>query len=153
MPKAFSTFHDQCPVHIGVLTMFTGTFSVKGGGRFRTTPFCFLTVVFRAVVTLFGCLQLQCHSRKPFPAPPPDFQYPMNSPHYYSRYRNYFLHFGIAFFLSIKSLNNVLFLIKPLSVPNSASPSRNVFSARGLITSLLWGSNTCSTSSAMFVTG
>ena len=54
MPKAFSTFHDQCPVHIRVLTMFTGTFSVKGGGLFRTTPFCFLTVVFSAVVALLG---------------------------------------------------------------------------------------------------
>ena len=32
---------------------------------------------------------------------------------------------------------NFLFLIKPLSIPNSASPSRNVFSARGLVTLLL----------------
>ena len=33
VPKAYRTFHGQCPVHIRVLTMFTGTFSVKGGGR------------------------------------------------------------------------------------------------------------------------
>ena len=32
VPKAFRTFHDQCPLHIRVLTMFTGTFRVKGGG-------------------------------------------------------------------------------------------------------------------------
>ena len=36
---------------------------------------------------------------------------------------------------------------------NSASPSRNVFSAQGLVTSSLCGSRTYSTSSAMFVTG
>ena len=94
-----------------------------------------------------GCLQLQRHSQKPFPAPPPDFQYPMNSSHYYSRYRKYFLHFG-----SLSPFLNFLFLTKPLSIPNSLSPSRNVFSAWGLVTSLLWGSNTYSTSSAMFVT-
>ena len=35
VPKVFRTFHDQCPVHIRILTMFTGTFRVKGGGRFR----------------------------------------------------------------------------------------------------------------------
>ena len=35
VPKAFRTFHDQCPVHIRVLAIFTGTFRVKGGGRFR----------------------------------------------------------------------------------------------------------------------
>ena len=44
VPKAFRTFHDQCPVHTRVLAMFTGTFRVKGGGRFRATTFCFLTV-------------------------------------------------------------------------------------------------------------
>ena len=46
-------------------------------------------------------------------------------------------------------------LITPLSSPNSASPSGNVFSARGLVTLSLCGSSTCtySTSSAMFVTG
>ena len=65
--------------------------------------------------------------RKPLPPPPPDFQYPMNSPHYYSHYRKYFLHFGNLFPFPIKSLNNFLFLIKPLSIPNS----------EGLVTSLL----------------
>ena len=53
---------------------------------------------------------------------------------------------SVAFSFSIKSLNNFLFLIKPLSIPNSARPSRNVFSPQGLITSLLRGSNTHSTS-------
>ena len=72
VPKAFRTFHDQCPVHIRVFAVFTVTFGVKG-----------------------GCLPLQRHSQKPLP--PPDFQYPMNSPHYYSRYRKYFLHFGSLF--------------------------------------------------------
>ena len=33
VPKAFRTFHDQCPVLIRVLAVFTGTFGVKGGGR------------------------------------------------------------------------------------------------------------------------
>ena len=61
---------------------------------------------------------------------------------------------SVAFFFSIKSLSNFLFLIKPLSNPTSASSSRNVLSARGLATSLLCGSsNTYSTRSAMFVTG
>ena len=62
---------------------------------------------------------------------------------------------SLAFFLFyyIKSLSNFLFLIKPLSTPNSKSPSRNVFSTRGLVTSLLCGGGTYSTSSAMFVTG
>ena len=53
VPKAFRTFHDQCPVHIRVLTMFTGIFRVKGGGLFMATSFCFLTVVFTVVFALF----------------------------------------------------------------------------------------------------
>ena len=53
----------------------------------------------------------------------------------------------------MKSRSNVLFLIKPLSTPNSASISRNVFSARGLVTSMSCGGSTYSTGSAMFVTG
>ena len=52
VPKAFRTFHDQCPVHIRVLTMFTGIFRVKGVGRFRAITFCFLTVVSSVVVGL-----------------------------------------------------------------------------------------------------
>ena len=77
--------------------MFTGTFGVKGGGRFRVTTFYLLTVVFSRCRSL-GCLPLQRHSKKPLPPPPPpDFQYPMNSPHYYSRYRKYFLHFDSLF--------------------------------------------------------
>ena len=48
-PKAFRTFHDQCGVHIRVFAMFTGTFRVKGGGRFRATTFCFLTIIFSVV--------------------------------------------------------------------------------------------------------
>ena len=34
VPKAFRTFHDQCPVHVRVIAMFTDIFRVKGGGRF-----------------------------------------------------------------------------------------------------------------------
>ena len=41
-------------------------------------------------------------------------------------------------------------LITPLSTSNPAIPSRNVCSARGLVTSSLCGSSTYSTSSAMF---
>ena len=52
VPRSFRTFHDQCPVHIRVLTMFTGIFRVKGGGRFSATAFYFLTVVF--------CVNLGC---------------------------------------------------------------------------------------------
>ena len=54
VPKAFRTFHDQCPVHIKVHAMFSGTFRVKGGGRFRATIFWFLTVVFSVIVALLG---------------------------------------------------------------------------------------------------
>ena len=35
VPKALRTFHDECPVHLRGLTMFTGIFRVKGGGRFK----------------------------------------------------------------------------------------------------------------------
>ena len=76
----------------------------------------------------------------------------MNSPHYYSRYREYFLHFGSFFPFLLNRLSTFLFLIKPLSTPNSASPSRKLFSVRDL-TSLLCESNSYSTSSAMFETG
>ena len=38
-------------------------------------------------------------------------------------------------------------------IPNSANPSINVFGARGLTMSSLWGSNTYLTSSEMLVTG
>ena len=34
--------------------MFTGTFGVKGGGSFRATNFCFLSVVFSIVAALLG---------------------------------------------------------------------------------------------------
>ena len=37
VPRAFRICHDHCPVHVRVLTMFTGTLRVKGGGRFRVT--------------------------------------------------------------------------------------------------------------------
>ena len=52
--EAFRKFHNQCPVQIRVLTMFTGIFRVKGGGIFRAINFCFLTVVFSVVVALLG---------------------------------------------------------------------------------------------------
>ena len=35
VPKALRAFHDECPVHLRGLTMFTGIFRVKGGGRFK----------------------------------------------------------------------------------------------------------------------
>ena len=54
VPKAFRTVHDQCRVHIRVSAMFTWTFRVKGGVRFRATTFSFLTVVFSVVVALLG---------------------------------------------------------------------------------------------------
>ena len=62
VPKAFRTFHDQCPVHIRVLTMFTETFRVKGGGRFKATT------KFRC--RILGCLQLHSHFQEPLPPPP-----------------------------------------------------------------------------------
>ena len=102
MLRAFRTFLDQCPVHIKVLTIFTGTFRVKGGGRFRITTFSFLTVFFGVVVALLGVFSFTVILRiaKPLPllVPPPLLPlYPMNSPHYYSRSRKYFLHFGSLF--------------------------------------------------------
>ena len=119
--------------------------------------FCFLTGRFQCRCSSLGS-QLQHHSQKPLPPPPPhpsppNFKYPMNPPHYYSRYRKYFLHFTSLFPFLLNRPATFLFLIKALSTPNSASPSRNVFSARGLATSLLCGGSTYSTSSAMFVTG
>ena len=81
-----------------VFAMFTGTFREKGGGRFRATTSCFLTIVFGVVALLgLGCLQFQRHSQKLLRPPPPDFQYPINSLDYYSHYRKYFLHFGSLF--------------------------------------------------------
>ena len=66
VPKGFRTFHDQCPVHIRVLAVFTGTFGVKGGGRFRTTTFCFLTVVFSVVVALLDAFSFSAILRSHF---------------------------------------------------------------------------------------
>ena len=62
-----------------------------------------LSSYFIALFALYGCLQLHCHSQKalplllPPPPAPPNFQYPMNSRHYDSRYRKYLLHFGSLF--------------------------------------------------------
>ena len=131
MPKAFRTCHDQCPVHIRVLAMFTGTFRVKGGERFRASTLCFLTFDFSVVVALLGAFSFNAILRSQFLLLLLLIFHPMNSPHCYSSYRKYFVHCGNLFpFL----LNH-----KPLSIPNAASPSRNVFNARGLVTSLLWG--------------
>ena len=102
VPKTVRTFHDQCSVHLRILTMFTRIFRVKGGERFKATTLCFLTVVvFQCRCSSLGS-QLQHHSQKPLPPPPPhpsppNFKYPMNSPHYYSRYWKYFLHFASLF--------------------------------------------------------
>ena len=54
MRRTFRTFHDQCPVHIRVLKIFTEILRVYGCRRFRATTFCFLTVVFSVVVALLG---------------------------------------------------------------------------------------------------
>ena len=56
VPRAFWTFHDQCPVHIGILTIFTGIFRVQLDRLFRAAIFCFLAVVFSVVVTFLGFL-------------------------------------------------------------------------------------------------
>ena len=90
VPKAVRTFHDQCSVHFSNLTMFCFLF-----------PDC---CRFQCRCSSLGS-QLQYYSQKPLPPPPPppphpsppNFKYPMNSPHYYSRYRKYFLHFGSLF--------------------------------------------------------
>ena len=66
VPKAFRTFHDQCRVHIRVFAMFTGTFRVKGGGRFTATTFCFLTLVFSVFVALLGASSLNAILRSHF---------------------------------------------------------------------------------------
>ena len=66
VPKAFRTFHDQCRVHIRVFAMFSGTFRVKGGGRFRATTFCFLTIVFSVVVALLGTFSFNAILRSNF---------------------------------------------------------------------------------------
>ena len=58
VPKAVRTFHDQCSVHFRILTMFTGIFRVKGGGRFKATTFCFLTVVVSILLLLLLILPL-----------------------------------------------------------------------------------------------
>ena len=104
--------------------------------------------------------QLQHHSQKPLPPPPPpphpsppNFKYPMNPPHYYSCYRKYFLHFASLFPFLLNRLATFCSWLNLYRLPNSASPSRNVFSARSLVTSLLYGGSTYSTSSVMFVTG
>ena len=98
------------------------------------------------------------HSQKPLPPPPhhpspPNFKYPMNSPHYYSRYWKYFLHFASLFPFLLNRLATFCSWLNLYRLPNSASPSRNVFSARSLVTSLLCGGSTYSTSLATFVTG
>ena len=74
--------------------------------------------------------------------------YPMNSPQNYSSSRKYFLYLDRCFLFLLNFcswLNYYRFL-------TLQGPSRNVFSAQGLVTLLLWGSNTYSTRSAMFVT-
>ena len=71
VPRAFRTFHEQSPVHIRILTMFTGIFRVKGGGRFKAITLSFLTVVvFQCRCSSLGS-QLQHHSQKPLPPPHP----------------------------------------------------------------------------------
>ena len=144
MPRALRTFHDQCPVHIKVLTIFTGNFKEKGGGRFRITTFSFLTVFFGVVVALLGVFSFTVILRS-------HFLFFFLLPFFlYIRWPLLIITLvlvsifciSVAFSFSIKSLGNFLFLIKPLSIPNSASPSGNVFSALGFVTSLSWGGTT-----------
>ena len=66
VPKAFRTFHDQCGIHVRVFATFTGTFRVKGGGRFRATTFFFLTIVFSVVVALLGAFGFNAILRSHF---------------------------------------------------------------------------------------
>ena len=61
-----------------------------------------------------------------------------------------FIAMGLFFFQYF--CQNSLILYQTL-IPNSANPSINVLRARGLTISSLWGSNTYSTSSEIFVTG
>ena len=129
VPKAVRTFHDQCSVHLRILTMFTGIFRVKGGGRFKATTLCFLTVVvFQCRCSSLGN-QLQHHSQRPLPPPPhhpsrPNFKYPMNSPHYYSRYWKYFLHFASLFPFLLNRLATFCSWLNLYRLPNSASSKR-----------------------------
>ena len=114
VPRAFRKFHDQCPVHIRILTIFTGIFRVKGGGIFRAVTFSFLTVVFSVVVALLGATSL------PFAKVLLLTLYLMNFLHW-SRSLKYFLHFGsLLLFLSNHLGPFCQFLIKPLSTPKSA---------------------------------
>ena len=53
-------------VHIRVFAMFTETFRVKGGGRFRATTFCFLTIVVSVVVALLGTFSFNAILRRLF---------------------------------------------------------------------------------------
>ena len=78
----------------------------------------------------------------------------MNSPHYYSRSRKYFLHFGSLFPFLLNRLATFfsrlnLYRFLTLQVHLEMYSAHEAY----LVTSLLWGSNTYSTSSAMFVTG
>ena len=115
VPRAFRKFHDQCPVHIRILTIFTGIFRVKGGGIFRAITFWFLSVVFSVVVALLGVFSFTAIRKS---SPPP--LYLMNFLHW-SRSLKYFLHFGsLLLFLSNHLGPFCQFLIKPLSTPKSA---------------------------------
>ena len=66
--RAFRKFHDQCPFHIRILTMFTRIFKVKGGGSFRAITIRFLTVVFSVVVALLGVFSFTAIRKS---SPPP----------------------------------------------------------------------------------
>ena len=58
------------------LAMFTGAFRVKGGGRFKATTFCFLTVRFQCRCrSLWVTSAFNAILRSLFLTPPPDFQY------------------------------------------------------------------------------
>ena len=119
--------------------MFTEIFRVKCGGRFRATTFCFLTVVFRVVVALLGVFSFTAILKGYlFPL----FLYIRRTFYIVLVLGQVFSVFRWPFSFSIKSLRTFWCLIKPTPTPNTAIPSRNVFSARGLVTSSFCGSRT-----------
>ena len=95
VPRAFRSFHDHCPIHIRILTMFTGIFRA---GEVVDVSWLLLSVSslsFSVSLSLSCLLQLHCHSQKLSPLA----LYLMNFLHC-SRSRKYFLHFGSLFFIS-----------------------------------------------------
>ena len=148
MPRAFRTFHNQCPVHIRILTIFTRIFRVKGSGRFRTNTFCFLAVVFSVVVALLGISSFTNIHRSYFL---PLFL-SIRWTFYTALVRKYFRDFGNLFLFL---LNHLGFYCSWLRSYRFLTPQVHLgtYSAHEVwFTSSFCSSSTYSTSSAMFVT-